>query len=395
MRAEIISIGTELLLGQITDTNASYLASRLPALGIRLYHISQVGDNQERLVDALRQAWSRADLIVLTGGLGPTQDDLTREAICALLGEEMVVQPELERDLRAFFANRGVTMPASNLKQATLIPSARVLPNPVGTAPGWWVENEGHIIVAMPGVPAEMYRMWTEEVVPRLRERTRGEVILTRTLKVLGLGESTVEERLLELIPLTNPTVATYAKADGIHVRLTALGDNEAAAAGLLAPVEERARGLLAGYIYGTDDETLASHVAVLLAARGLSLASAETTSRGALAAALVTAATDPGYLASLRGSLVFGTGRSAARSPEGQAAELAGTARRVLGSDIGMGLAGEVDAGGIVRRAHVALTGPTGDRASAAIMRVAEREAGPRLVQAAFAALREYLVEE
>ena len=389
MRAEIISIGTELLLGQITDTNASYLAARLPALGIRLYHISQVGDNQERLVGALRQAWGRADLIILTGGLGPTQDDLTREAIAELVGEQMVVQAALERDLRAFFAGRGITMPESNVKQATLIPSARVLPNPVGTAPGWWVENDGHIVVAMPGVPSEMYRMWTNEAVPRLREHTRGEVILTRTLKVLGLGESTVEERLLDLIPLHNPTVATYAKADGIHVRITVLGTSEEDAARLLRPVEERARAILDGYIYGTDDESLASHVAALLLQRSLSLGSAETTSRGALAAALVGTVTDTRFH---RGSLVFGAEGDAAETAEHQAAALAQRARTMLGSDIGLGLAGEVDAGGIVRQAHVAVSGPDGTRTSTAGMRVAARDAGPRLVQTAFAALRDYL---
>src|SRR5579871_6150676 len=132
MRAEIISVGTELLLGQITDTNASYLAARLPALGIRLYHISQVGDNLDRLAGLVRQARERADLVIITGGLGPTQDDLTREAISAVMGEEMVVQPDLERDLRDFFARRNVQMPESNVKQATLIASATALPNPVG-----------------------------------------------------------------------------------------------------------------------------------------------------------------------------------------------------------------------------------------------------------------------
>jgi nicotinamide-nucleotide amidase len=394
MRAEIISIGTELLLGQITDTNASYLAARLPALGIRLYHVSEVGDNQGRLVDALRLAWSRADLIILTGGLGPTQDDLTREAIAALLGETMVVQPDLERDLRAFFAGRGIVMPESNVKQATLIASASALPNPVGTAPGWWVERDDHIIVAMPGVPSEMYRMWNQEAVPRLRERTRGEVILTRTLKVLGLGESTVEERLLELIPLTNPTVATYAKADGIHVRITALGDDEAAAAALLAPVEARARAILGTYVYGTDDEMLTGYVAGLLASRGVSLASAETIAQGALATALVTASEEAAYQALYRGSLVLATPPAGAATAQEEAVALAHLARQTLGGDLGVGLAGEIDGDGIVRVAHVALDSGRDVRTTASGMRVVRRDAGPRLVQTTFVALRDYLTE-
>jgi nicotinamide-nucleotide amidase len=391
MRAEIISIGTELLLGQITDTNASYLAAQLPALGISLYNISQVGDNQGRLVAALRLAWERADLIVLTGGLGPTQDDLTRESIAELLGEEMIVQPDLERDLRAFFARRGVAMPESNVKQATLVPSASVLANPVGTAPGWWVERDGRIIVAMPGVPSEMYRMWREEVLARLRERTHSDVIVSRTLKVLGLGESAVEERLLELVGSSNPTVATYAKADGIHVRITAQARGEAAAA-LLAPVEARARAILGSAIYAADDETLGSHLAQLLEQRGLSLAAAETTSAGALAVALVGAGDTPAYRALYRGTLVLSRPPSGQTTAEAEAAELAHRARRVLGADIGLGLCGEVDERGLVQQGHVAVDDGKETRLSATGMSVAVRDAGPRLVLQAFLALHRYV---
>ena len=193
MRAEIISCGTELLLGHITDTNATYLAQHLASLGIDLYYVSQVGDNLERIVETLQQAWQRSDLVVMTGGLGPTEDDLTREAISALLGETMQVDPEQEAILRARFAHANRLMPERNLKQATLIPSAQALKNPVGSAPGWWVEKETHIIVAMPGVPREMYCMWEEEVVPRLSKYTGG-LIFTHILRVYGLGESSVEE---------------------------------------------------------------------------------------------------------------------------------------------------------------------------------------------------------
>src|SRR5919107_728406 len=156
MRAQIMSVGTELLLGQIVDTNAAYLAQYLSALGIDLYWQATVGDNLVRLTEELRRAWDRTELIVMTGGVGPTEDDLTREGIAALLGEEMVVQPELADHLRSWFGRRGHAMPERNLKQATLIPSAQALPNPIGTAPGWWVERGERIIVAMPGVPVEM-----------------------------------------------------------------------------------------------------------------------------------------------------------------------------------------------------------------------------------------------
>src|SRR5689334_7429959 len=162
MRAEIISCGTELLLGHITDTNATYLAQSLASLGIDLYFVSQVGDNQGRIVETLRRAWERSDLVIITGGLGPTEDDLARESISAMPGDTM-----LEAELRGMFATRNSIMPERNIKQATLIPSAQALANPLGTAPGWWVEKDGRIIVAMPGVPREMYRMWEHEVIPR------------------------------------------------------------------------------------------------------------------------------------------------------------------------------------------------------------------------------------
>src|SRR5436190_44700 len=272
MRAEIVSIGTELLLGTITDTNASYLAQRLATLGIDCYYVSQVGDNLGRLVDTLGRALQRSDLVITTGGLGPTQDDLTREAISALLDEPMVVQPDLERDLRAFFQRRGVEMPERNLKQATVIASAEVLPNPLGTAPGWWVSRAGEggtrVIVSMPGVPYEMKRMWENEVEPRLVDRSRG-VILSRTLKTLGLGESAVEARVQDLMDGANPTLAPYAKQDGVHLRITAKAPNSQEAEGLIAGLESQVRARLGEAIYGTDDDTPQSVVRTLLLERG------------------------------------------------------------------------------------------------------------------------------
>jgi nicotinamide-nucleotide amidase len=272
MRAEIVSIGTELLLGTITDTNASYLAQRLAPLGIDCYYVSQVGDNLERLVDTLDRARRRSDLVITTGGLGPTQDDLTREAIAALLGQTMTVVPELERDLRAFFERRGVQMPERNLKQATLIPSAQALPNPVGTAPGWWVtidDADGtRMIVSMPGVPFEMKRMWEHEVEPRLRSGSHS-VILSRTLKTLGLGESAVEARVQDLMTGSNPTLAPYAKPDGVHLRITAKADDPATAERMIAGLESEVRARLGEAIYGADDDSPAGVVRLLLADAG------------------------------------------------------------------------------------------------------------------------------
>jgi nicotinamide-nucleotide amidase len=259
MRAEIVSIGTELLLGTITDTNASYLAQRLAALGIDCFYISQVGDNPGRLEETLRRAWERSDLTVTTGGLGPTQDDLTREAIASMLGEQPSVDPQIESELRLFFQRRGIEMPERNLKQAMLIPSANAIRNPVGTAPGWWVERDTQrgrrTIVSMPGVPFEMKRMWEHEVEPRL-SRANGGVIVSRTLKVLGLGESAVEEKVADLMSGANPTLAPYAKQDGVHLRITAKASNAIEAGKLISGLERKVRERLGRYIYGTDEDT-------------------------------------------------------------------------------------------------------------------------------------------
>ncbi|HET6477615.1 MAG TPA: molybdopterin-binding protein, partial [Dehalococcoidales bacterium] len=198
MKAEIISIGTELLLGEIVDTNTPYLANQLSVLGIDLYFTSAVGDNMARLKGVLKQAWDRSDIILTTGGLGPTQDDLTRDAIAALLGEKMEVAPQLKQDLINFFSRRGLEMPASNVRQATLIPSCTALINPQGTAPGWWVEREGKVIVAMPGPPGEMQYMWENQVLPGLQKKT-GAVILTRMIKTFGTSEAKVDEMLSDL----------------------------------------------------------------------------------------------------------------------------------------------------------------------------------------------------
>ena len=203
-------------------------------LGIDLYHASTVGDNCERLLGALNQAWQRSDLVITTGGLGPTQDDVTRDAIAQLLGESAQVDAGLKKTLINAFFRRGMEMPESNIKQATLIPSAAAIPNPRGTAPGWWVEKGERVIVALPGPPSEMQPMWRNEILPKL-ERRSGAVILHRTIKTFGLGESKVEELVAPFLADTNPTVATYAKSDGIHLRITAKAAEREAASKLIA----------------------------------------------------------------------------------------------------------------------------------------------------------------
>jgi nicotinamide-nucleotide amidase len=302
MKAEILSIGTELLLGQITDTNAAWLAQQLPDFGVDLYYISQVGDNRQRLTETLRRALSRSDLVICTGGLGPTEDDLTREAISDLLGEPMEVHPDLEKALRGYFGGRGIEMPERNLKQATLIQSAQALDNPVGTAPGWWVENQGRVIVCMPGVPHEMKTMWQNQAVPRLSERTSGGFILSRTLKILGKGESAVEEMVEDYIHSNNPTLATYAKNDGIHLRITAKADDEETARDLVFELEIKLRERLGTLIYGQDDETLEGVIGTMLQDNSLFLGVMEAGTGGVLSALLNDAPQSPAFF---RGGLV------------------------------------------------------------------------------------------
>jgi nicotinamide-nucleotide amidase len=305
MKAEIISIGTELLLGTITDTNASYLARRLADLGIDCFYVSQVGDNESRIVDVMRRALERSDLVITTGGLGPTGDDLTREAISTLLGEAPVVVPELEERLRAFFARRGASMPDRNLKQATLIPSARTLNNPVGTAPGWLVRTNTpageRFLVAMPGVPYEMKRMWEQEVEAWLRPLSPT-LLVSRTLKILGLGESAIDEKVADLMNGSNPTLAPYAKQDGVHLRISAKAASERDAQGLIARLEEEVRKRLGDAVYGVDDETPASVVEDLLTEAGANIAVLEV-GMGAVGAVSTQLAGYSGFAGAVVGS--------------------------------------------------------------------------------------------
>lgn len=302
MKAEIISVGTELLLGEITDTNAAYLAGQLPLLGIDLYWISQVGDNQGRLVEVLKRAWQRSDLILTTGGLGPTEDDLTREAIAEMLGEELRIDSLLEREVRELFARRGITMAPSNIKQAAVIPSAEAIHNAQGTAPGWWVEKDGHILMAMPGPPREMHHMWHTEVLPRLHQRATGAIIFSKTIKVFGLPEGTVGELVSPLLSSPNPTLGIYAKADGIHLRFAAKAQSQKQAEEMIAQGEARVRSILGESIWGTDNDTLASVVGHLLAEKELSLAVMECCTGGLLTATITDT---PDISAYFRGGLI------------------------------------------------------------------------------------------
>lgn len=351
MKAEIIAVGTELLLGEILDTNSQFLSQQMTNLGIDLYYVSHIGDNHARLTAAVQQALERSDLLIMTGGLGPTEDDLTREAIAAALGETMAVQPELEHHLRTWYFRRNRPMPERNIKQATLIPSASTIPNPIGTAPGWWVETNGRIIATMPGVPVEMRKMWEEQIAPRLQQITGTGVIATRTLKTVGLGESAVEEEVQSLIRSTNPTLATYAKNDGVHLRIGAKAATRAEAERMIDEFEVEVRRLVGPYVYGYEDEMLSAVVGKLLASAGLTVGAMESCTGGLLASYFTDA---PGSSAYFRGSLItytpdlkiqYGVSRDIVEEfgvvSEQTARAMATAARKALGTDVAIATTG------------------------------------------------------
>jgi nicotinamide-nucleotide amidase len=298
MSVEVLCVGTELLLGGITNGNARWLAEQLAALGLPHYRQEVVGDNRERLIEAVRAAAGRCRVLVTTGGLGPTPDDLTTEAIAAAFGAPLEERPEIWEDIQAKLASRGRRASASNRKQALLPRGSAVLPNPTGTAPGMiWTPppgpaglamQPGFTVLTFPGVPAEMQSMWRQTAVPWLRRAglARG-VFLSRTLRFWGVPESALAEQVGDLLEQANPTVAPYAGAGEVKLRLTARAVDEAAAAALLEPLEAEIRARTGAHCYGVDDDSLAAVVLEALRRRGETLAVAESCTGGGLGAAL------------------------------------------------------------------------------------------------------------
>jgi len=272
MKAEIFAIGTELLMGELSDTNGSWIASKLPPLGIQVDRITGIGDDLEALTEAFSNGIGNIDFIFTTGGLGPTQDDLTREAIALALGETANVQQEVVVKLQNYFESRGTPMPQANIKQANLIPSARFIDNPNGTAPGWWAEKNGTHIICMPGPPSEMNPMWNNEIQPHLRRLVHDEVTLTRNVKTIGMSESAIDEIMDEFFGNENPYLGIYSKADGIHLRIIARAADQSTAQELIDPVENAISSRLGDYIWGYDDDTPALCVGRELIQREMTL---------------------------------------------------------------------------------------------------------------------------
>jgi len=291
--AELLSIGTELTVGETRDTNAGDVARSLTGLGIAVGRIQAVPDELDTVRDAFAAAIGRADLVVSTGGLGPTPDDLTREAIAAVVGEEPSVDPELEAWLRQLWSRRGMPFPEMNLKQAWVLPSGSALPNPNGTAPGWWVERaDGGVIVALPGPPREMRPMWVEHVLPRLAVRGAGVPIASRTLRLAGIGESQVADLLgEELLRAADPIVATYARSDAVDVRISSRDvrghDDGSSAADRVAAMADRVMTILGAHVWAEGETSWPDAIGSALTDRHQALAVVEVATGGSLAALL------------------------------------------------------------------------------------------------------------
>ena len=405
MKAEIIPVGTEILLGNIIDTNSSFLANQLPSLGIDLYFVSTVGDNQGRLVDTLKQAWRRADLIITTGGLGPTQDDITREAIGELVSEELKIDEKLWQELQGLLSSYLGEIPQSNIKQAATIRSAQIIPNHMGTAPGWWVENGGHIIIALPGPPDEMKLMWQESIFPKLQQRVTGEVILSRVIKTFRLAEAKVDELVAPLSKLSNPTVATYINPDGVYLRITAKAREKTEAQRLISQSEEQIRSILSSHIWGVDDDTLGSVIGELLRAKNLSLATMESCTEGLLCNTIASGMESHIYF---KGGLLAccdeakvscGVDTSIVKQYGGESTQvakaMAETARRNLQTDIGMSIGGNMNPDKNSGQAFIGLSSNRFEQTFTHMLRGNLSRMKQRAVYAALFDLRRMLLEE
>jgi nicotinamide-nucleotide amidase len=288
MRAEIVTTGTELLLGQINDTNATYLARQLRDLGIDVFFRTTVGDNEGRIAGALELALGRADLIITTGGLGPTVDDVTREAVARATHRALILHPELLAQIESFFARVGAKMAENNRRQAYLPEGCIPIENPVGTAPGFIVEDKEGTIITLPGVPSEMRYLMEHTVAPYLQGRLgQRAVLVTRILRTAAVGESTIDRAIADLETSTNPTVGLSAHPGQTDVRIVAKAPTEAEAEALVADFEARIRERLGAAIYAAGDTTLEAVVAGECKRRGETLAVAETLTQGDISARL------------------------------------------------------------------------------------------------------------
>jgi nicotinamide-nucleotide amidase len=354
MRCDVLAIGTELLLGQIVDTNSAWIGEHLADAGIDTCEHRKVGDNLGRMVECLRELLERADAVIVCGGLGPTPDDVTREAIAEVMGVELERREELVEQIRAMFGSRGREMPANNLRQAEVPVGGDAIPNPIGTAPGVraevTIDGATKVVYAVPGVPYEMTKMVTEQVLPDLLARSgQRSVIVSRSLKTWGASESGLAEMIADRVDQqTNPTIAFLARGiEGIYVRMTAKAASEVEAAALLDAEDVELRKVLGDLVFAVDDDTMESTVLGLCEARGWTLGVGESLTGGFIGARL---ANVPGASRVFRGS-VASYATEVKRSilgvtaplvvTEEAAKEMAVGAQRALGASVGISVTG------------------------------------------------------
>ena len=350
--AEIISIGSELLLGQIMDTNASWMAQRLTDLGVNLFYKTVVGDNPDRMAEVIERALERSDIVITGGGLGPTQDDITREIVAQVTNRKLIKEPELVLQLQERFQKRGMIMTPNNERQAFIPEGSIIVNNPNGTAPSFIVEDPRAAIFTLPGVPFEMKWLFDNEVAPYLRQKFNlAETIIYRVLKVAELGESRVDDAIGHLIAESqNPTVGVLAHPGQVDVRIAAKAADIETANSLIDPVEVEVRRLLGRHVFATDEESMEDAIGDLLADQGKTVSVYEDLTAGLLAGRLQTSNSEffvEGLIsnseATIRRLLQFSNKSSDLNSLKGDAIkltqELASCVRSMTGSDLGLAL--------------------------------------------------------
>ena len=360
MAAEVICVGTELLLGDILNSNSQYLAKELAALGVPHFYQTVVGDNVDRVHQAIEIGATRSSILIFTGGLGPTPDDLTTESIASYFNTPLVEHPEVIADIERKYAQRGREMTASNRKQSLQPQGAAILPNPLGTAPGMiWQPRAGLTIFTFPGVPREMYRMWRDTAIPFLKTQGYGQnPIYSRSLRFFGVAESALAEKVNHLFDSNNPTVAPYAGKGQVRLRISARAANETAAKSLIEPIAREIQQIAGDNYFGSDDDTLASVVGQLLMAKGQTLAVAESCTGGGLGQMLTDT---PGSSSYFMGGIISYANRikvdllgvnaedlaQAGAVSETVAMQMAAGVKAKLGTDWGVSITGVAGPGG------------------------------------------------
>lgn len=410
MQAEIVCIGTELLLGKIINTNAAYLSSHLAALGIDHFYQTTVGDNQIRLFTVLKRALHRSDIVMTTGGLGPTVDDITLETLAQVTQKKLILNPAVLKDISSHFQKRRITMPKSNLRQALIPEGAIPIKNTLGTAPGLLIPVEKKIIIALPGVPHELKPMMEKDVIPYLTRYFAPDwVILSRSIKTTGMAECKVDQKVKDILQLKPPvTVGIYAHIEGVELNITAKAKNKTQAQKLIAPVERKIRSRLKEYIYGEDAQTLEEVVAHTLAGRKKTVAVAESCTGGLVSQRLTSISGSSRYF--LLGLAVYDnrmkesllnitadTLKKYGAVSKETAGLMAEHVRQLAGSDLGLGITGIAGPAGATKDkpvglVYIALAASAGKQCTQLYFHGDRNEVRRRAAQAALEMLRRYL---